>query len=197
MNTRIYDISVSPAEINAVYSDDPPTIIRKLADINSEGYRLTGIEMSLHAGTHIDFPAHYLSEGGTAADFPLEKFLLTAWVTDVEQAEIIIPQLKAGQALLLRTRQPLPNKNNLLVTEKLARQLVERQIALVGIDQLSIDNGADNAYPIHHILLQAQVLILENLDLTGVPDGQYHLICLPLKVGPVEAAPVRAVLLPI
>jgi arylformamidase len=63
----------------------------------------------------------------------------------------------------------------------------------VGIDYLSVE-----AHPatgrVHHILLEAGVVILEGLNLSGVERGEYELICLPLKVAGGEAAPCRAVL---
>jgi arylformamidase len=44
--------------------------------------------------------------------------------------------------------------------------------------------------------LSQNVIILEGLDLRGVPAGDYELICLPLKIadGTGDGAPARAVL---
>jgi arylformamidase len=53
-----------------VYPGDPETIISKLKSIE-KGYDLSKVEMSLHAGTHIDAPAHYIKGGKTIDEFPI------------------------------------------------------------------------------------------------------------------------------
>ncbi|MDD1735365.1 MAG: cyclase family protein, partial [Methanothrix sp.] len=62
-------------------------------------------------------------------------------------------------------------------------------------DYLSVDSFEDESLPVHHILLGNDVLILEGLDLSRVPEGRYLLLCLPLSIENAEASPVRAVLL--
>ena len=66
----------------------------------------------------------------------------------------------------------------------------------MGLDALSVEPLTDPAYPVHHILLGAGVLILEGLDLRLAPFGRATLCCLPLAMPTAEASPVRAVLLP-
>ena len=64
----------------------------------------------------------------------------------------------------------------------------------MGIDYLSIQRY-DDPPDVHEILLGAGVLILEGLDLRAVAPGRWTLVCLPLHVSGIEAAPARAVLL--
>jgi arylformamidase len=75
-----------------------------------------------------------------------------------------------------------------------AELCVSYGLGLVGIDYLSVDRFEDESLPVHHILLERDVLILEGLDLCSVPQGRYLLICLPLSIENAEASPVRAVL---
>ena len=46
----------------------------------------------------------------------------------------------------------------------------------------------------HHHLLNNQIAILEGLNLSKVNEGEYELICLPLKLVDCDGAPVRAIL---
>ena len=81
------------------------------------------------------------------------------------------------------------------LTVDAAAWVVARGIRLVGIDYLSIQRF-DDGPETHRTLFRGGVTILEGLDLTGVRPGRYTLACLPLRAVGVEAAPVRAVLLP-
>ena len=64
----------------------------------------------------------------------------------------------------------------------------------VGVDYLSVAPFGDSR-PTHTILLQAEVVIIEGLNLAGVDPGWYRLYCLPLKLVGSDGAPARAVLL--
>ena len=48
--------------------------------------------------------------------------------------------------------------------------------------------------PVHHALLAAGVIIVENLALAGVAPGAYELTCLPLPIAGCDGAPARGVL---
>ena len=74
-----------------------------------------------------------------------------------------------------------------------ARVLNDNGIVLVGIDSVSI-SFREQEEEVHRELLSNGTLILENLNLDGVSDGNYILCALPLKLGGMEASPVRAVL---
>jgi arylformamidase len=75
-----------------------------------------------------------------------------------------------------------------------AQLCVAGEVSLVGIDYLSVDKYGDDSMPVHRTLLENDILILEGIDLAGIPSGRYSLICLPLSVKGAEASPVRAVL---
>ena len=72
--------------------------------------------------------------------------------------------------------------------------LGEAGVTLVGTDAQSIGPAGNEQAP-HVELLNRNMVILEGVDLTGVPDGHYTLCCLPLKLKGLEASPVRAVLM--
>jgi arylformamidase len=79
------------------------------------------------------------------------------------------------------------------LSEDGARWIADHGIGLVGMDYLSIQRYEDSPVT-HEILLEAGVVILEGLDLSGVDPGSYELVCLPLLVVGGEGAPARAVL---
>jgi arylformamidase len=76
-----------------------------------------------------------------------------------------------------------------------AEWCVRRGIRLVGIDYLSIERvDSPTAWGTHEALLGADVVILEGLDMRQVPEGEYFLHCLPIKLQGGDGAPARAVL---
>ena len=72
--------------------------------------------------------------------------------------------------------------------------LAESRIALVGTDAESIAPPFDEAKP-HRELARAGIAVLENLNLENIDDGEYELCAFPIKLGGLEAAPCRAILL--
>jgi arylformamidase len=71
---------------------------------------------------------------------------------------------------------------------------VETGVKFVALDYLSIDVFDTTVYPVHRVLLAAGVVIVEGVDLTGVPEGDYELLCLPLNLQNTDGAPARVVL---
>jgi len=44
------------------------------ADFETDGYRLTAINLGSHAGTHIDAPTHTEADGKTVEAYPIDRF---------------------------------------------------------------------------------------------------------------------------
>jgi arylformamidase len=205
----VYDISLPLVAGAAVVPGDPPFARRLFLDRDTDGCEAAVLSLSAHSGTHLDFPAHFLADGKRAGDYPAEAFLLPAMVVPCGPAWRLGPELLAdvailpGEAVLFRSRNseerlftgPTFPDTFAALTPELARELVRRGTALVGLDAMSVEPLADPAYPVHHILLGAGVLILEGLDLIAVPPGRRTLCCLPLAIPEAEASPVRAVLM--
>jgi arylformamidase len=72
--------------------------------------------------------------------------------------------------------------------------LADRGVKLIGIDSASIDPADSKALPCHQVIRLRGLRVLENLLLDAVPEGDYELIALPLKLSTADASPVRAVL---
>jgi arylformamidase len=204
-----YDISVPLGEVPA-YGDDLP-FERQIACTTEEaGYALSNLSLCAHAGTHLDAPAHLIAQGKTLDQYPAERFILPAQVVEVQDRECIrqesLLEVEASNmdyALLFKTensRQGLLKKEAfcrefVYLSADAARMAVQKGARMVGIDYLSVDRYDDLSPSAHRILLEHDVLVLEGIDLGGVPPGRYTLICLPLRIVGGEAAPARAVLL--
>jgi arylformamidase len=72
--------------------------------------------------------------------------------------------------------------------------LADRGVQLVGIDSASVDPAPSKELPSHQVLRRRGMRVLENLVLDAVPEGDYELIALPLKLVTADASPVRAIL---
>jgi arylformamidase len=143
--------------------------------------------LNAHAGTHLDAPSHFIAG---APD--LEAFGLDALVGPCA----VLAYQALGGSGADRVLVKLPPGQGLTIAD--ARALLERSAYLIGVDALSVETEAsvNNGAPVHRLLLANGVAILEDLDLTDVPDGDYTLVALPLRLQHSEASPVRAILLP-
>ena len=166
------------------------------------------IEMDVHVGTHIDAPWHFISVGKTVDELELHKLVGTAYVVHFPGVSEINREILENIAipegvsrLLFKTDNSKqwirPNKkfqkNFVAITSDAAEWLVENHFDLVGIDYLSIQKFHDTNLT-HEILLNAEVVIVEGLNLAHVKQGSYELYCLPLKLVGADGAPARAML---
>lgn len=207
---RCHDISVTLGREDVTYPGDPPFARELLASLAAGApFELAGLSMSAHAGTHLDAPAHFLAGGPTVDALPPERCILPAVVVAatgrqaVDAATLEGVAFAPGEAVLFRTDNSLTGRCRsgafspdwVALTAEAAARLAAGRAGLAGLDAISVDRWGDETYAVHRRLLGAGVLVLEGLDLSGVAPGRYVLLCLPLKIGGGEAAPVRAVLL--
>lgn len=190
---RIIDISADLLQA-AVYPGDPApalTWVQRLE--NGDSCNLSALSLGSHNGTHIDAPLHFLENGGTLAQLPLQKCVgpctVLAASSPADEAWVAQNVPPGCKRLLLSCRAP-----GSPVTVSGARALCARGIELLGVDRLSVAEAGDTA-PVHRILLAAGVVLLEGIVLDGVMQKDYFLCALPVLAGAAEAAPCRAVLL--
>jgi len=186
--------------------DTPLQIDWTLHLSRGDNVSLSGITFSTHLGTHVDAPAHYMPDGHTMHGFALPAFVGPARVIDAVGCESVTAQvLEEGNAqnsprVLVRTlAEVIPEKfvsDYPPLAPDGAEALVGSGVRLYGTDAPSIDPMDSADMTAHRILGAAGLPILENLDLSRAPAGEYDLIALPMKLVEAEAASVRAVLLP-
>lgn len=206
----IYDISLTISPELPTWPGDPKLELEKLESMDEGGHNnVSRISASVHLGTHVDAPYHFLNDGRTVEQLPLDVLTGPCYVVQLPDG---VEEITAE--VLARTEIPLPlerilfgTRNSHLwargesqfqtdfvaITEDGAQWLVERGVKLVGVDYLSVAPYGDSV-PTHTVLLQAGVVVVEGLNLSMVMRGFYDLYCLPLKIAGCDGAPARAIL---
>ena len=204
---KIHDITLSVSAELPVYPGDPPFMLEPVSRIAAgEGANVSRISCSTHCGTHLDAPYHFNDQMGSVDNLPLSLLIGSAMLVEFspdvkeigrEQLEHLPIRnearllLKTGNSELWERKEFSEEYAHL--TEEGAGYLLEMGVRLVGIDYLSIERYAGPG-SVHRLLLDNGVVILEGLNLKGVGEGRYELICLPMKIKGGDGAPVRAVL---
>jgi arylformamidase len=164
------------------------------------------ITLSPHTGAHADAPLHYDPAGATAGELDLGPFLGPCRVIHAIGAAPLVEWRHIEHAVdarlpprvLLRTyaRMPVDRWDGALAAfaPETIERLAERGVLLVGIDSASIDPADSKTLASHQVIRRRGLRVLENLVLDDVPEGDYELIALPLKLMTADASPVRAVL---
>ncbi len=175
-----------------VYPGDPvpySEVVRRMDA--GDMYNLSGFFTGCHSATHMDAPRHFVIDGETIDQLPVERFLGKCTVVSVdgiitgEQIDELLPSCE--KMILFR------GQGQAFLSQSAAFALADGGIQLVGTDAQSIAPIGDERAP-HVELLSAGIPILEGVDLTKIKDGTYTLIAFPLKLKGLEASPVRAVL---
>jgi len=199
----LYDISRPIEPQSAVFPGDTPFSAQwPLRLEKGHSVNLSTITMSPHVGTHADSFLHYDPHGAPIDEVPLERFLGPCRVVEV-LGDVTLEALRGidlarEERLLFRTARRIDHRvwedDFPTVAPEAAKALADAGVKLVGIDQPSVDKSDSKDLPSHNALGRGKVVNLENLDLTGVPEGRYELIALPLKIRGGDGSPVRAVL---
>jgi len=203
---QIIDLTHKINDTTPVYPGTPEVKVETFATVEVNGFREKLFHIASHVGTHMDAPAHMIAGGKYLDDFPVHKFIGSAVLIDVrtygylELAADLIENLppvdfvlfysgwdrKWGQADYF-TDFPYPGI-------ELAKALVSRGVKAIGIDTVSVDAVQNTTYPIHHELLENEVLIIENLtNLQHLPGEVFQFMSLPINITEADGAPVRAV----
>ncbi len=181
--------------------------------------------MNEHSGTHVDAPAHFISDSKPQAHVTVDQVPLArligrgvrldcrqfaegdyvpkSFITDWEAQH---GALSAGDIVLFNfgwsEHWGLRPTNRRYLADwpgigmEAAEYLVAKSVAAIGVDTLSPDpHHALQTNPIHPMVLEKQVLIIENLsNLRELPDF-FLFLALPLKIKGGSGSPIRAVAL--
>ena len=189
---KIYDISQEVFSCT-VYPGDPRPEKRMLCSTAAgDVYNLTAFSMCAHNGTHIDAPFHFLPEGKTVERLPLDVFVGDCFVAryqgDVtaEDARTILVKAAGAERILIA--------GDVTVTEEAAQVFARSGIKLLGNEGQSV-GPADAPMAVHKILLSREIVLLEGILLSDVPEGRYFLSAVPLNLAGADGAPCRAYLI--
>jgi arylformamidase len=163
------------------------------------------LTLSPHVGAHADAPLHYDPDGAPVGELPLAPYIgrcrvihalgcgpLVRWQHLTHAAQDLPPRV------LVRTyaRMPVDRWDPELAAfaPETVERLADLGVTLVGIDTASIDPAASKSLDSHQVIRRRGLRVLENLVLDEVPEGDYELIALPLRLTTADASPVRAIL---
>lgn len=203
--TTIYDISPPLSERTSVWPGDIPLSRQVQMRLESgDSVTLSSLITTVHIGAHADAPSHYHKDGQTIDQVDLAPYLGPCTVLSCQTRGLIRPEdcepalrLKARRLLFRTLSHPDPERFMPEFTSfsvEAIRAMGEAGVVLIGIDTPSIDPVDSQTLPSHHEILRYDMRNLEGLDLAAVPDGNYELIALPLKLVGFDASPVRAIL---
>ena len=190
----IYDITQELFSCR-VWPGDPAPSRKVLADIGKgDIINLTAFSMCAHNGTHLDAPAHFIKDGKTIGELDPSAFLGHCYVARHEG------NVTAADATAILERASEKNAAERIliggkatVTEEAARIFAASGVKLLGNESQTV--GPEEApMAVHLILLGADVVLLEGIVLSHVPEGRYFLTAAPLNLGGCEGAPCRAML---
>lgn len=202
---NIIDITPSITSTLAVWPGDTPVSREVLLDMRrGDNLTLSTLHTTVHAGAHVDGANHYALDAPAVDEWPLDIFLGECQVMSVDVApgtrispDAIEEPIEATRVLFHTGTYPDPHEfteDFAALSPELIEMLAETGVELVGIDAPSVDLFSSKDLPAHKACFAHHVAILEGVVLTGVSDGLYELIALPLKLAGFDGSPVRAVL---
>lgn len=210
MPDDLIDISVALDEDLPIWPGSPGFQLDALQRMGDGAEaNVSKLTCDVHTGTHIDAPRHFVDDGKTAEEIPLDRLVGRAYVArvpddvDTVTAEVLealnIPS--RASRLLLHTRnsqlwssaQTSFQRDYVALAPSAAQWVVDENIKCLGVDYLSVQHYGDDSET-HQILLIESVVVIEGLNLSGISPGSYELLCMPLKIEDGEAAPARVAL---
>ena len=207
----IIDISLTISPDIPTWPGDPGLELTRSESMDEGAHvNVTHLSTSVHLGTHVDAPHHFLNDGRTVEQLPLEVLTGPCYVVQLpDGVEAITSEVLDRTEIAPDMKRILFGTKNshlwargvkefqtdfVAITEDGAEWIVEHGIQLVGVDYLSVAPFGDST-PTHSILLKASVVVVEGLNLSKVMRGFYDLYCLPLKIAGSDGAPARAILI--
>ncbi|HYD74757.1 arylformamidase [Ramlibacter sp.] len=203
---RLWDISPPVHAGSPVFPGDTPYAQQWAAQI-APGcpVNVSSLTLSPHVGAHADAPLHYDPQGAAVGALDLDPYLGPCRVIHaigraplVHWADLAHAAADLPPRVLVRTyeRMPVDRWDDALAAfaPETIERLADAGVRLVGIDTASIDPADSKDLPSHQSIRRRGLRVLENLVLDEVPEGDYELIALPLKLMTADASPVRAVL---
>lgn len=194
---KIYDISQELFSCE-VYPGDPAPERKILLNINDGAVcNLTALSMCAHNGTHIDAPKHFYKDGKSVDQLDLSNLVGECYVyshdgvLSGEQAKAALYHAKSmGDECWKR----MLFKGSTVISEEAAVVFANERILLLGNESQTV-GPFDGPMAVHLILLKEEIILLEGIRLSDVPDGKYFLNAAPINLGGADGAPCRAILI--
>jgi len=209
--TTLIDLS-HPLEQNMpLFPRSRPIMISQESTLAREGYNELTLCLSTHSGTHIDCGYHLLPGGSDTMTTPVDRFFGPGLVLDCRHR---IPGNSITREFLYQHEQFISSSEFLLLhtgwcqfwgdiryfqgfpvlTPDAAKYLTGFTLKGIGSDTISFDPVDSHDLPVHHAILDAGMILVENLlNLDNLPETGFMFCCFPLKIQKGDGSPVRAV----
>ncbi len=205
-SSRIWDISAPLDAESPAFPGDTAYTQQWVAQI-APGcpVNVSAITLSPHLGSHADAPLHYDDAGTTSGQLDLDPYIGPCRVIHaiacgplIEWAHIEHALQDLPPRVLVRTYERMPvnrwDPDLTAYAPDTVERLADLGVKLIGIDTASIDPADSKPLLSHQVIRRRGLRVLENVVLDDVPEGDYELIALPLKLMTADASPVRAIL---
>lgn len=209
MNMDWIDLSLDLEQGMPVYPGDPAFARQAFLTHESDGLQASALSMSCHTGTHLDAPRHFLANGATIDQLPINRLIGPAFVADIawvpgqllDLRDLDLSGMQAGDMLILATGwdsragsdryyQDIPR-----FAPGSSQWLIQRKIPVLGLDLptvVEMNEPADMAM-MHRQLLGHEIIIIESLARLKPLVGQrIWLHAVPLRLTGSDGSPVRA-----
>lgn len=205
----IYDVTVPIRAGMPIYEGDPKVDIASWSALaKGDSANVSFLHFGAHTGTYVDAPAHFIEGARKIDDLSLDVLIGPARLVRVpDEVNEVDSDFLAGCDLNKVERVLFHTRNSSFWNEgfrkdfthllpEAAEMLVDSGVKLVGVDYLSIEKFHSGHHRTHLTLLSRNVIIIEGLNLSDLPAGDYELICMPLRLadGAGDGAPARVVL---
>jgi arylformamidase len=209
---KIHDITLTIQPGMPVWPGDPPVERSLIYVMGRDGpANVSRLNMTVHAGTHIDAPIHFISGGAGVEEWSLDVLVGPCRVCYVQPAgphidatdleAVHLPPgttrllIKTANSQIWERNEQVFRRDFIALSLAAARWLVEKGIRLVAVDYLSVEPFASPEPLVHRTLLSHGIIPVEGVNLTGIAAGEYTLVCLPLKVAGSDGSPARVILI--
>ena len=204
---RVIDLSHTIEEKMPVYPGDEAPVFNALGTVDKQGYYERRLILGSHTGTHMDAPAHMLLNAPTLDRIAADRFMGPGIIIDVRR-------FAGGRVPMQYMQEQVAGRPEFVLlysgwdrhwgTEAYfhdypvldldaARWLAGLGLKGLGVDMISVDFTHPAGTDVHHILLGAGVLIVENLcGLDKLDQKGFTFSALPLKLKNADGSPVRA-----
>jgi arylformamidase len=207
---KIHDISVPISPDMPVWPGNPAVVLEQVSFMDAGAHdNVSNLACGVHTGTHVDAPHHFLNDHRTVDQLALDVLVGPARLVQIPDGEKVVnAQVLDRAAIPIGTQRLLLRTSNSKLWARAEKEffpgfvgisldgadwLVQHGVKLVGIDYLSVA-PYHQSVPTHRSLLEAGIIIIEGLDLSGVQQGPYELYCLPLNLVGSDGAPARVIL---
>ncbi|WP_291637183.1 cyclase family protein [Clostridium sp.] len=207
---RVTDLTHTIYPNMPVFPGTEQPIFEKANTLERDGFQEAKITMYSHTGTHIDAPAHMLSDGPYLDNLDIEHFIGNAIILDFSKEKIELinienlkpfeKKIKSVEFIIIKTgwskywgdKKYYEGFPSLSVES--AKWLSNFNLKGIGIDAISIDDMDSTTFAVHKILMPKNILIIENLtNLDSINNEYFILSIMPLKNENADGSPVRAI----